>query len=298
MTAGMLCIGMTACSDSDDGEGNAGVANLVSEEIPSKVGWNGDFNNGIVTFRPDEEIYDDEPFSYLAFSFVEGKCTGGAVNVVFPDEQTAQKFENMLRSGDWTDEEDDEDEAEYNNHNRIARLLLSQAASRSSYLAIDVSRKGKVIYMACPNIQGVSIDDVKAAAEYWAAGSYGIDLPDHVVFGKYENGIYTCGNLMGLGIDYRIETSFNAGICTKFVTIVKCPNKALAEGMYELVMDEMGPNSELATLMGGAPEITINDATVSVNALISGEPTQESIETTIIALDISNNCPALWLLMK
>ena len=95
-------VGFTSCSYDDD----APTGGLVSSEIPS-VGWSGSTDNGIATYRPDTE--EDEITCYYAFSFENGKCKDAVFNMVCENEAMAKYLTQMLTSGEWAEEDDDEE---------------------------------------------------------------------------------------------------------------------------------------------------------------------------------------------
>lgn len=317
-----MSLGLVACSDDDNDELSVHPSvpgELVSPTVPTTQGWSGDFQNGVAKYVATDDYDDEEPIAYMAFSFENGICKDGAVNVVMPNENDAKLLEDMLKNGTWAEDvDDDDDDDDYycdydfysdgfssfhdicsyssflkSNH-KITKVV--SRASQSEVLPINVYRKGNVVYMSIPNISGLTAEEVKGAIDLWSYN--GVYVPAKVVFGKYENGVYTCDNMHGIGLDYRIDTQFdNNGVCTKFLTTISFPYRGWAQLYYEEWTESFATQNYYYELFG-MPTVTINGNKVSIEAVIVGEPKQSDAEKYIIAIDWMNNCPILWELFE
>lgn len=292
----------TSCSN--DGDDEPGISsNLTSGTMPSKTGWSGNFDNGVATYTDSNHNDPDEVLAYMAFSFKDGICTEGVVNLVLPSEATAKQLADIMNSGDWSDLDEDDDYDDDDTRStgeksifeiKCTRALLKTATrSDAESLPINVSRDGNVVYMVIPNIEGLTSDDIKTAVSAWTTGDY---PSDKVMFGKYEDGVYICNNMRGIGMDYRIDTAYNSnGFCTKYTTTVKMPTNAWAQVMYQSLYEDIQYNkNQYLQIYGGLPELTISGSTIVLNAIIKGDLTEPQIFSMIVAIDWMNNSPILW----
>lgn len=299
MFATVMTFSFTACSSDDDDDPSV-PGELVTPAVPAASGWSGDFENGVAKYADLSEYDPEEGQAYLAFSFKEGICTDGVVNIVMPNEEYAKKAEQMLKSGTFmNDDDDDDDDEDYGRSasvfkfSRAAMKAVSRADMGAETLPLNVSRKGKVVFMAIPNIKGLSAADIQNAVKLWSGGDY---TPTKVVFGKYENGVYTCSNVMGIGMNYRIDTDFNAGgLCTKFTTTLTFTSRGWAQMMYNQLNENIQSDEDVyVDLFGKKPTLTINGTTVVLDAVIYGDVKKADVEDLIIALDWWMNKPILW----
>lgn len=297
-----MSIVTTSCSK--DGDDEPGVStNLTSATMPSKVGWSGNFDNGIATYTDNNHNDPDEIPAYMAFSFKNGICNKGVVNLVLPSEAIAKQFAEMMNSGDWSGLEDDDDYDDYSTRSSVSKsifkiectrsMLKSATRSNEESLPINVSRDGNVVYMVITCVEGLTSDEIKTVVTAWTTGNY---PSDRVMFGKYENGVYVCNNMRGIGMDYRIDTSYNSdGFCTKYTTTVKMPTRAWAQVMYQSLYEDIQYNkTQYLQIYGGLPELSISGTTIILDAVINGDLTESQVFSTIVAIDWMNNSPILW----
>lgn len=303
--AALLTLGLSSCKSGDDDEFKVPeeLKALVTDNVPKSEGWTGNSENGVLKYMPEE--YDDEDFnSYFAFDMHNGSCETAVYNVVFPKESFARQFAKMLNDGSWIDDDDDDDDYYDDDNYRslksvatsstkaktILKSLRKATRANDLTLPIPVKQTGKIIYIVIPNIKGISAADLRTVMNYWTGNSF--REPDRVLFGKYENGIYTCNNCRGLNMDFLITTQFNAqGFCTKYETSITMPTTAWAEAMYEEYEESMWEYEEK---FGKRPTLTLNGRTVTLDAVIQGDITHAQIDSIIYALDWINNCPILF----
>lgn len=302
----ILALAFTSCKSGDDDDFESLSPEdkaLISSVVPSQ-GWSGNTENGILKYAPYE--YDDDEIStYFAFNMKNGVCDNAVINIVTYSSTQAKQLAQMLNNGFWVDGDNGIDDYANNNANYksrsfdVANSLLRHAArgkgSRAGFtLQIPVQQEGKVIYVVLTNVKGLSANEIKKVVNYWSGESMAI--PDHVIFGKYANGIYTCENMHGMNIDYVIETKFNTtGFCTQFKTSITLPNENWAQFYYESYEDQM---DDFEQQFGQRPELKIDGNSVILNAVIIGDLTQEDINTMVYAIDWLNNCPFVYNFFK
>ena len=133
-------VAFTSCSYDD-----APTDGLVSSKIPS-FGWSGSTDNGIATYRPDTE--EDVISCYYAFSFENGKCKDAVFNMVCENEAMAKYLTRMLTSGEWAEEDDDE---EYSMSQFTKNPVLMQAlrSHKSISSAAIKTRSANVMGITC-----------------------------------------------------------------------------------------------------------------------------------------------------
>lgn len=150
----------------------------------------------------------------------------------------------------------------------------------------------KVIYIILPNFTGLDADDLREIMDLWTGNGY-VD-PDRVIFGKYQDGVYTCDNMHGMDISYRIEieTEFNSdGFCSRYLTSITLPTEEWAEFYYDMYEEQMW---DFEQQFGQRPDLRLNGKTVTVDAVIIGDIPRGQIESMIYSLDWLNNCPFLF----
>lgn len=296
----ILALGFTSCKsdDVDYPELTPDDKELINPAVPAE-GWSGNTENGVLKFAPEQ--YDEDANTYFAFNMKNGVCEKGVINVVMPSATQARQIAAMLNNGTWAEEDDDEDyEADYQAASFDMTTALMKKISRANasragiILPIPVQQEGKVIYVVLPNAKGLSATELKMVVDLWDGNSS--ITPDRVIFGTYSNGVYTCNNMHGMNISYRIETEFNAaGFCTKYLTKITLPNEDWASFYYDVYEEQMW---DFEQQFGQRPELSLNGNTVTVNAFIVGEISQSQIEATIYTLDWMNNCPFVYRLLS
>lgn len=299
--ATVLALGLTSCHSEDDddfGPISPEDKELINSNVPSE-GWSGDSQNGVYRYAPSE-YEPDEPNSYYAFNMKDGVCQSAALNLVMENASQARQIAQMLSNGTWADFDDDDDEDdEYDYYQTCAfdiaksfRKIKSRANnSRSGLtLAIPVQQEGKVIYIMLPNFKGLSTEDIHKVMDLWNGNT--TIIPDHIIFGEYQNGIYTCDNMHGLNINYKVVTEFNsADFCTKYTTSITLPTESWAEMFYDIYEEQMW---EFEQQFGRRPDLRLNGRIVTLDALIIGDVTKSQIDSMIFVLDWANNCPFLF----
>ncbi len=294
-----LCLTSCKSGDEEDDPIRPEVKDLVSADVPS-YGWSGETGNGILKYSPSE--YDaDEANAYYAFKMEDEVCESAVLNVVMSSVSEARQIARILNDGTWVGYDDDDDEEDYRTApstlNRFRFIDMTAAVMRhigranatraGLTLPIPVQQEGRVIYVVLPNVKGLSVADLRMVMDIWNGNSSRI--PDHVVFGKYENGTYTCSNMHGMNIDYVVETKFNAdGNCTKYVTRITLPSEGWAQFYYD-VLEEQTDDFEIQ--FGRRPDLMLNGKTVELDAVIVGDVPRSQIDMMIYALDWLNNRP-------
>ena len=296
-----LALGFTSCGGDDDNDGpdNPGSddKSLVSSNVPSE-GWTGNSNDGVLKYAPSE--YDAEDINaYFTFSMKGGVCEKAVINVVFEDASQAKQIAKMLTDGTWAEyDDDDDDDYSYSQSPAVSRAFTmtssiikrtSRASAQNSdvRLPIPVQQEGKVVYVVIPNLKGLSASDLKAVVEIWSGNAS--SAPDRVIFGKYSNGVYTCKNMHGLNIDYVIETKYNSnGFCSKYTTTITLPTENWAKFFYTAYEDQM---DDFEQQFGQRPDLSIKGKTVTIDAFIIGNVTEEQVDSLIYTMDWINNCP-------
>lgn len=310
----MLALAFNSCKSGDDDDFEPLIQEdkaLVNSDVPGE-GWSGNTENGILKYAPSE--YDKEdPNTYFAFKMKDGVCEKAVINIVMYNTSQAKQFAQILNNGTWVDiddededEDEDDEEDEYyfraeakSHHIAFTYSLLKRIsrynASRSGYtLPIPVQQEGKVIYIYLPNMTGLYASDIEKAVNLWS-GDYSI-IPNHIIFGTYVNGVYTCNNMHGMNIDYVVETKFNTyGYCTKYTTTITLPSENWAELYYDAFEDQLW---DFEQQFGQSPDLNITGKTVILDAVIVGNVTQEHIDSMIYSLDWLNNCPFIYSLFN
>lgn len=274
---------------------------LVSPDVPKAEGWSGDNTDGILKYSPDG-YYEDDVNSYFAFEVKKGKCQKGVYNVVMPTAAQAKQLASMLNDGTWIG--DIELENLYRPQSRSGVNSLTDRAlrhiqkfnrTRAGFtLPIPVTCNGRVLYISLPNIKGIDVSDLEDVMDYWNGYSYVV--PDHVLFGTYENGVYKCKNMHGLNIDYLVETKFNnGGICVKYTTTISFPTDDWAEFYYMAYEEQL---DDFENTFGRRPDLKKEGKKIILDAVIIGDVTRKDINDLIYALDWMNNCPFLYNLFQ
>lgn len=137
---------------------------------------------------------------------------------------------------------------------------------------------------------GLTRDEIIQIVDIWTGVSDGI--PDRVVFGTYENGIYTCDNLWSINTFYRVVTEHNEqGFCTRYTTTITAPNEDWAAIFYQEFEEQAGQYEQD---FGRRPELSIEGTSVTLDAVILGNVPMNTVDRLIYRLDIVNNCPFIF----
>lgn len=303
LCATALTMGLTSCDKDSQNENNPDlpdVKDLISSNFPSQ-GWSGDGEDGILKYAT-YSYEDDEPNGYFAFDMKNGICRSAVYNIVMPNSNIASQIAKMLNDGSWASAMEDDDDYSvlsrsgntgsiYNMAARTMMRITGVSFSRAAVtLPVPVQQNGKVIYVVIKNVAGVSRSDLRTMMDIWTGRS--TQIPDHVVFGKYENGVYTCSNMRGMNIEYVVNTGFNAqGNCTKYTTKITLPTESWAKFYYEAYEQQI---DELETQFGQRPNLSKNGKTVVLDAVIIADVPKTYIDSLIYALDWMNNCPFVY----
>lgn len=296
-------IGLSSCSDDDD-EGDRSTTGLVSPTVPS-AGWSGSTANGICTYRSDD--INDELSCYYAFTFENGICTDAVFNVVCENEAMAKKLSQMLNSGEWI-EEDDEDYSISllkNERNPIltqalhySKAIKSTAkdtrAVAANVMGITCTQEGKVVYFKVEAVKGLDGEDVKYVMKAWDTGLDVNTLPARPIFGTWDEatGKYTSNSINAVpNTKVEIETAFDSSdILIKYIATFTLPNATWAEMIEESLREQAEGLKELG---GIELEITRNGNIVSANNrnIEIAKTTKDYLIKMIVAMDILNARP-------
>lgn len=291
-------ISLSSCSDDDDDEDGV-LSELVSTTIPNK-GWSGSTTNGICTYRSNDISEDDEFSSYYAFAFENGKCTNAVFNVVCENEAAAKHLSQMLNSGEWANE--DEEEYNYISLLKNRQNLVSIQAARNAkvitrsanVMGITCTQDGKIVYFKVEAVKGLDGETVKYVMETWDTGlDYDI-LPEKTIFGTWNEatGKYTSNSIFAIpDTKIELETAFNSSdILTKYIATFTLPNGEWAEMIEESLREQADVYREL---VGINMEIVRNGNLVTSNIQdVEGvNNTKEYIVKMIVAMDILNARP-------
>ena len=293
----MLCFTLASCHSDDPDAGKLTTTineALISPNVPEQ-GWTSDAREGVLKYSPDD-YESGEANGYFAFEMRNGLCEEAVYNVVMPDPLSAKILAEQLNTGTWIQDNDFITRASgckviCNLSQNILQTLNPTNLTRASLtLPIPVSRSGRVLYVSIPNIKGLSETDLYEIMDVWCGNVY--DIPRHVMFGKYENGVYTCSNMRGLGMDYEIETEYNqSGCCVLYRTMITLPTKGWAELIYSEYEDQMW---DFEQQFGDRPKLSIEGNTVIMDALILGDLYKSDVDTLIYSIDWLNNAPFLF----
>lgn len=287
---------LVSCSSDDDensgGAPSGAVAELVSAHVPTQ-GWNGDIQNGVVTYCPyvvdnsgAEDEYDMDFQPYYAFSFESGKCKNAVFNLVCPSDNIAKQMERVLRDGSWAMEENEDDVKRSgilrNARSRISKMTRAGSDMNLKDLALLVYRSGSVIYIEIECLRGLSSDDVQALILHWEGKSKVI--PNKIIVGKWDEstGIYTNNKILQWGITYEIKTGFDGNLLKSYVTTMTFPNATLAQAIFESIEEQ---NRQIGARTGLYPEAKLEGRTLNEHAVILGDITKEQTLQLIAAID-------------
>lgn len=295
-------IGLSSCSNDD--EGGRPTTGLVSPTVPS-AGWSGSTDNGICTYRSDD--INDKLSSYYAFTFENGICTDAVFNVVCENEAIAKKLSQILNSGEWA-EEDDEDYSMSllkNERNPILAQALhyskaiKSVAKNTRAVAVNVmgitcTQEGKVVYFKVEAVKGLDGEDVKYVMKAWDTGLNINTLPARPIFGTWDEatGKYTSNSINAVpNTKVEIETAFDSSdILIKYIATFTLPNATWAEMIEESLREQAEGLKELG---GIELEITRNGNIVSANNrnIEIAKTTKDYLIKMIVAMDILNARP-------
>lgn len=300
--AAMLALGFTSCKSGDDDDYeplSPEVKELVNPRIPS-AGWSGNSQNGVYKYSPSFDDTEDTD-SYFAFRMKDGVCVDAVLNVVFETSAQARQIARMLNDGTWVNYDDDDDDEEdwktvggrpaCDFTSAIIRKVKAVSASRSgTVLPIPVRQDGRVVFIMLGNLEGLTADELSTVMDLWSGKT--ATVPNHVIFGTYENGVYSCRNMHGMNIDYLIETDFNtSGFCTRYSTSITLPTEGWAELYFDMYEEQI---QQFEEMFGRRPDLRINGKTIVLDAIIIGDVPRYEVDAMIYTMDWMNNCPLLY----
>lgn len=313
----LATISLTACGDDDEG-GNGGggtgsgngkpTAGLISTNIPSQKGWSAVNANGVCTYLPDDLVAypDDEYAAYFAFSVSGDKCHETVFNMVCDNEAMAKYLEQMLKSGEWA-EEDDEDYAAHKQtanhslpkaqamlHARTLKATVKKMRAADNGLGLACNRSGRVVYFTIDALRGKPMTDVKLATKVWYEDMDANEIPARPIFGTWDEatGRYFSNSIYAIpGTSLEARAKFNAqNIVTDYTETWTFPNTMWATAMNEVIMDMA---TDWEETLGADVTVTMKDKTVVV---VFNNPEVANISKSlllqaIVLVDITNACP-------
>ncbi len=300
-----LGFGFTACGDDDPAEKVEKNPQIVTTNVPSTLGWSQNDSEGIAyyTVTNDADLEDGEYNSYFGFAIKGDKVKAAVFSLVTGSEAEAATIAKLFNNGTWISEEDEADlkapaRKVAGALGRNLRAAVKKVANTRAnmLLPIPVLVSGKVIYINIPQLEGLSVAEVKNVMLYWNTDA-NIDA-DKFIFGKWDEkkGTYTCTNMGGVNITYVVNVEFNSNeYCTKYLTTVTCPNPSWAQVMYSSLEDQCDTFEDM---FGRRPVLSITGNVVSVDAAIINDVKKESIENALMQLDWINNMPMLYLMAE
>lgn len=315
----LCCLAMfslTACGDDDEGGngGNTGggsgkpTGELISTNIPSQTGWSAVNANGICTYLPYDLVAypDDEYAAYFAFAVSGETCNEAVFNMVCNSEAMAKYLEQMLKSGEWA-EEDDEDyaarmRAPHNSfpkvqallHTRTLKATVKKMRAANNGLGLARNRNGRVVYFTIDALRGKPMSDVKMATKVWYEDMDVSEIPARPIFGTWDDaaGRYFSNSIYAIpGTSLEAKAKFNAqNIVTDYTEIWTFPNTMWAAAMNEVIMDMA---TDWKDLLGADVTVTLNGKAVVV---VFNNPEVANISKSvllqaIVLVDIINACP-------
>ncbi len=286
---------------------------MISPALPESFEWSGASSNGIAKYVPRTAYEIEDAEGYFAFKLKDGICESAVYSCILESSKEAQYFANVLNNGTWLSDMDDDDDDDNDDDfyyvskstsrsfkpmifdmlKKTMRNIQVESSTRASLLLpIPVHREGNVLYMVIPNVKGLSMDELKTVMDIWCGNS--TTIPDHVIFGTYKNGVYTCDNMRGMNIKYVITTaSTEDNICTKYTTSITLPSEGWAQVYYQTYLEQL---DGMEQQYGHRPDLSITGTTVILDAFIEGDVPMEYIESVIYSLDWLNNSPILYAL--
>lgn len=179
----------TACNDDDDdddsdGQNNKSVETLMTT-LPTSFGWSGESVNGVLYYYPeqntnevkqrlltrasddDDEEDDEEDVNiqiFCAYHMNEGKVTGALYDAIvclrFEDKATAKLYYDMVKSGTFSDEDEENEEDD-----DIATQNFIQACKKY----VKLSNDGKTLYFPQDNLSNLSSEELVKCMQVWTA---------------------------------------------------------------------------------------------------------------------------------
>lgn len=288
--------GLTSCLNDDPTlEVEEG---LVSETVPTQMGWSGSTENGICTYAPENS---DDASGYYAFSFKDGVCSDAVYNMVCDSEMEAIAIVELINKGDFDYDEDEEYSAVLKSPafalaaRQLALMkniiLENQQATRADFTGITCSREGKVVFVKIDCFKNKDGEVVKQVVGAWDTGININNIPESPIFGTYDKatGKYTLKNILGIdGSVYDINVSFENDILISLSTSVTMPTESWADIMEESLNEEIESYREI---FGEGVYAVRNGNKITVNANVNGEVSRDLVEKYIIVIDIMMNKP-------
>ena len=294
----MTVTAFAACSNDDDDErdnDNEAPSELIFSKTP-KTGWNGNLQNGVATYVPINDDYDDDDDiqPYFAFNFSNGICQDAVFSLICPNETIAEFMASKFQDGTWITMDDDDDDDDYYGARatRAAHKMQAhaKAMTRADYnynftdLKLPVKRSGKVLYITIDCLKGKRGSDLQNIVIFWVTGETNVDK--EILIGKWDDnaGRYTNSNLYGMGITYEINTAFENDSLTNYVTTMTFPNRTWANMIFEQLEEQ---NKKIEEIVKLKPEATLSDdeRTVEEKAVILGKVTKKETLEIIAMLD-------------
>ena len=291
----ILSVGFTACSSDDDdnpseeqSQSTTGIKALTSDKAPA-LGWNGDSQNGILTFAEEPWETDEGNIQpYYAFEFSNAQCNEAVYDIVFPSVQLAQKFEAICKDGTWAEDIDDDDD--YAPLRKAIKPILTRAQTINyKDLSLPAKRNGKVVYFLMDTFKKKSAADIKLLINYWC--DVNANMPNKVICGTWDaaKGKYNNNNVFGVGIVYDIKATFENDYLTKLTGTMTCPNATWARLMYEVVEDV---NDEVSGFSGLSTEVKLNGKTITEEANVEpGMIPRAYVEQMMYVYDVNYSYP-------
>lgn len=307
---------LAACGDDDEGGGGGGTGGggsnpptgeLISTNVPSQQGWSSVSPKGVCTYVPADFVADPdaEYAAYFAFAVKGDTCQEAVFNMVCESETMAKYLEQMLRSGEWA--EDDEDYAAPMNpavqslpvvkatlNTRAFKATMKKMRASNNGLGLPCNRSGRVVYFTIDALRGKSMADVKLASKVWFEVADASELPPYPIFGTWDEaaGRYYSTSIYAIpGTSLEAKVKFNAeDIVTDYTETWTFPNTLWASAMYDVIL-EMAADWEMS--LGAEVSVTLKGSSVVV-VCNNPEPAQISkslLLNVIVMVDIINACP-------
>lgn len=297
MTMGL---GFVACGDDEPADGTSAI---VTPTVSNTLGWSSADGVDTYTIENDANLADGDFNYYFSLSSKSNKVKEAVFTMVTLNSNVANRLAAMLNDGSWVALDEEEAMAVKShkaaashrkfdvNLGKILRKMLATRASGLTSLPLPVNVQGACIYVTIPGLEGKATSLAKNVINYWC--DYDSEIqPSEFVFGTWDGSTYICNNMAGIGVTYKVVTSYDAdGYCDSYVTSITCPNASWA-ALLEAEMNELA--GDFKDFFGAAPTINRNGNTVSVNAVIVDKMEKEYIVALLQSFDWINNAPFLY----